>query len=62
MPSDKVLWDYYNFFVFNIILFGFTISADTIKYNIMNAYKKRKTLIKTFLQNAEGKISLTCNA
>ena len=45
----------------NGILPGFTISADTIKRDIMKAYDKRKAVIKAILQNAEGKISLTCD-
>ncbi|CAG8843920.1 34766_t:CDS:1, partial [Racocetra persica] len=41
----------------NGILPEFTISADTIKRDIMKAYDKRKAIIKAILQNAEGKIS-----
>ncbi|CAG8729592.1 21076_t:CDS:2 [Dentiscutata erythropus] len=35
--------------------------ADTIKRDIMKTYNRRKILIKEILQNAEGKISLTCD-
>ncbi|CAG8784270.1 8088_t:CDS:2, partial [Racocetra persica] len=35
------------------LLPDFSISADTIKRDIMKAYSKRKTLIKEILQNAE---------
>ncbi|CAG8789901.1 11580_t:CDS:2, partial [Dentiscutata erythropus] len=46
----------------NGLLSNFSISADMIKRDIMKAYNKRKTLIKEIFQNAEGKISLTCDA
>ena len=46
----------------NGLLPDFSISADTIKRDIMKSYNRRKTLIKEILQNAEGKISLTCDA
>ncbi|CAG8820690.1 4349_t:CDS:1, partial [Cetraspora pellucida] len=43
------------------LLSNFTISADTIKQDIMKTYDKRKLLIKEILLNSKGKISLTCD-
>ena len=69
--TDMIVWDELSFqFVegqgfrklINGLLPNFSISADTIKRDIMKAYDKRKSLIKEILQNAEGKISLTCDA
>ncbi|CAG8768051.1 9115_t:CDS:2, partial [Dentiscutata erythropus] len=69
--SNMIVWDELSFqFVegqgfhnlINGLLSNFSISADMIKQDIMKAYNKRKTLIKEILQNAEGKISLICDA
>lgn len=39
----------------------FSMSADTVKRDVMKGYDERKNLIRSFLQNAEGRISLTCD-
>ncbi|CAG8803111.1 13958_t:CDS:2 [Dentiscutata erythropus] len=38
-----------------------TMSADTVKRDVMKAYDKRKAFIKKELQNVNSKISLTCD-
>ncbi|CAG8711318.1 16206_t:CDS:2, partial [Dentiscutata erythropus] len=43
------------------ILPCFSMSTDTVKQDIMKGYNERKNLIRTILQNAEGRISLTCD-
>ncbi|CAG8724028.1 5206_t:CDS:2 [Dentiscutata erythropus] len=67
---DMIIWDKLCFqFVekpgFHKFLSGilpcFSMSTDTVKRDIMKGYNERKNLIRTILQNAESRISLTCD-
>ncbi|CAG8790040.1 26830_t:CDS:2, partial [Dentiscutata erythropus] len=63
--KDKLCFQFVEKPNFHKILSGilpcFSMSANTVKQDVMKGYDKRKNLIRTILQNAESRISLTCD-